>query len=91
MTSSLRSTAVRHRPLAKLPQAVASCSQAGAAYGKCIGAKYQEVEPGMCQAEFTAFKECVSKAVSFFSSPFTTSELPRLRQPSNCSQMKKAK
>lgn len=35
-------------------------------YGKCIGAKYQEVEPGMCRAEFAAFKECVSKAVSLF-------------------------
>ncbi|GAA5896114.1 uncharacterized protein JCM6883_001717 [Sporobolomyces salmoneus] len=63
MTSSLRSTAVRHRPLAKLPKAVASCSTAGAAYGRCIGAKYQEVEPGMCQAEFAAFKACVSKAM----------------------------
>ncbi|GAA5930000.1 uncharacterized protein JCM15063_004687 [Sporobolomyces koalae] len=64
MTSStLRSTAVRHRPLAKLPQAVAACAEAGAAYGKCIGAKYQEVEPNMCQAEFQAFKLCVSKAM----------------------------
>ncbi|GAA5841858.1 hypothetical protein JCM3766R1_005590 [Sporobolomyces carnicolor] len=63
MTSSLRSAAVRHRPLAKLPKAVASCSEAGAVYGKCIGAKYQEVEPGMCRAEFAAFKECVSKAM----------------------------
>ncbi|GAA5824022.1 hypothetical protein JCM5353_007062 [Sporobolomyces roseus] len=61
MTSTtIRSAAVRHRPLAKLPQAVAACSETGAVYGKCIGSRYQEVEKNMCQAEFQAFRQCVA-------------------------------
>ncbi|TNY24402.1 hypothetical protein DMC30DRAFT_387299 [Rhodotorula diobovata] len=49
----------RLRPLAKLPQAAAACAQAGATYGKCIGARYQEVERDMCAREFAAFRQCV--------------------------------
>ncbi|GAA6060676.1 hypothetical protein JCM10212_005058 [Sporobolomyces blumeae] len=63
MTSSVRSAAVRHRPLAKLPQAVGSCSELGAAYGKCIGSRYQDVEKGMCKVEFEAFRKCVATAM----------------------------
>ena len=29
------------------------------AYGQCIGKSYQEVQKGMCENEFKAFKECV--------------------------------
>ena len=29
------------------------------AYGKCIGANYQDVSKGMCAEEFKAFKDCV--------------------------------
>jgi len=29
------------------------------AYGQCIGKSYQEVQKGMCETEFKAFKECV--------------------------------
>jgi hypothetical protein len=32
-------------------------------YGKCIVARYQEVERDMCAKEFQAFKACVTKAV----------------------------
>ncbi|GAA5953591.1 hypothetical protein JCM21900_003355 [Sporobolomyces salmonicolor] len=59
----LRTITVRHRPLAKLPQAVASCAELGAAYGKCISARYQDVERGMCNAEFEAFRKCVGEAM----------------------------
>uniref|UniRef100_A0A0K3C744 Uncharacterized protein n=1 Tax=Rhodotorula toruloides TaxID=5286 RepID=A0A0K3C744_RHOTO len=52
------------RPLAQLPKAAAQCAQAGAAYGKCIGARYQDVDKGMCAAEFQAFRQCVTQAVS---------------------------
>ncbi|KAK4335748.1 hypothetical protein RTBOTA2_004501 [Rhodotorula toruloides] len=45
------------RPLAQLPKAAAQCAQAGAAYGKCIGARYQDVDKGMCAAEFQAFRQ----------------------------------
>ncbi|KPV74434.1 uncharacterized protein RHOBADRAFT_65264 [Rhodotorula graminis WP1] len=51
----------RLRPLAKLPKAAAACAEAGAAYGKCIGARYQEVERDMCQREFAAFRQCVAE------------------------------
>ena len=36
------------------------------AYGHCIGKSYQEVQKGMCENEFKAFKECVQ--VSHFTS-----------------------
>lgn len=39
-------------------------SEQAAAYGACINAKYLEVEKDMCKEQFTAFKECVTKAVS---------------------------
>lgn len=29
------------------------------AYGQCVGKSYKEVQKGMCEAEFKAFKECV--------------------------------
>ncbi|BGP33278.1 hypothetical protein JCM10296v2_005072 [Rhodotorula toruloides] len=51
------------RPLAQLPKAAAQCAQAGAAYGKCIGARYQDVDKGMCAAEFQAFRQCVTQAM----------------------------
>jgi hypothetical protein len=37
------------------------------AYGQCIGKSYQEVQKGMCENEFKAFKECVqvSDYISF--------------------------
>lgn len=41
-----------------------SCNSQGAAYGKCIGARYQDVDKGMCAAEFQAFRQCVTQAVS---------------------------
>lgn len=33
-------------------------------YGKCIGARYTDVERGMCEQEFQAFKKCMLEAVS---------------------------
>ena len=33
-------------------------------YGKCIGARYNEVSKGMCEAEFQAFKDCVQVLMS---------------------------
>lgn len=37
------------------------------AYGQCIGKSYQEVQKGMCENEFKAFKECVqvSRPISY--------------------------
>ncbi|KWU43766.1 hypothetical protein RHOSPDRAFT_34743 [Rhodotorula sp. JG-1b] len=46
-----------YKPLAALPQAAAQCAEAGRAYGKCIGAKYMDVERGMCEREFVQFHE----------------------------------
>lgn len=40
-------------------------SDQAAAYGACINAKYLEVEKDMCKEQFTAFKDCVTKAVSW--------------------------
>ncbi|BGP41302.1 hypothetical protein JCM10449v2_005279 [Rhodotorula kratochvilovae] len=50
-SSSIR----RYRPFAQLPKAAAACAEAGAAYGKCIGARYQDVERDVCAREFAAF------------------------------------
>ncbi|BGP49454.1 hypothetical protein JCM10450v2_005345 [Rhodotorula kratochvilovae] len=54
-SSSIR----RYRPFAQLPKAAAACAEAGAAYGKCIGARYQDVERDVCAREFAAFRQCV--------------------------------
>lgn len=35
----------------------------GRAYGKCIGAKYMDVERGMCEREFVQFRQCMVEAV----------------------------
>lgn len=35
----------------------------GRAYGKCIGAKYMDVERGMCDREFVQFRQCMVEAV----------------------------
>ncbi|SCZ87743.1 BZ3500_MvSof-1268-A1-R1_Chr2-3g05211 [Microbotryum saponariae] len=67
------------RPLQRYPTAFAACatqladrrqhtytslpSTQAMAYGKCIGAKYTEVERGMCEKEFQAFKACVAQHV----------------------------
>ena len=37
--------------------------QQGRAYGKCIGAKYMDVERGMCEREFVQFRQCMVEAV----------------------------
>ncbi|ORY38105.1 hypothetical protein BCR35DRAFT_311527 [Leucosporidium creatinivorum] len=62
MTATATSTAIR-RPLAQLPTAFAACSAQSIAYGKCIGASYTDVERGMCEQEFRAFKACVKEAI----------------------------
>ncbi|BGP17517.1 hypothetical protein JCM10213v2_005550 [Rhodosporidiobolus nylandii] len=54
---------VRHRPLAALPKAAAKCAEQGTLYGKCIGARYQDVERGMCAKEFEAFRACLVQAM----------------------------
>ncbi|GAA5849134.1 hypothetical protein JCM8547_006458 [Rhodosporidiobolus lusitaniae] len=56
------STAPIRRPLAKLPSAAAQCAEQGAAYGKCMGLRYQDVEHRMCDKEWTAFAQCVKTA-----------------------------
>lgn len=45
--------------LRKLATASKSCASTSLAYGKCIGAQYQDVSKGMCVDEFNAFKACV--------------------------------
>ena len=60
--SSPSSAGAAADPSAPLPS-LADHSQ-GAAYGKCIGARYTEVEKGMCADEFAAFRKCVADAVS---------------------------
>ncbi|SCV75014.1 BQ2448_8043 [Microbotryum intermedium] len=63
------------RPLQRYPTAFAACATQASplpplidhsiaiAYGKCIGAKYTEVAPGMCEKEFQTFKACVAQHV----------------------------
>ncbi|GAA94342.1 uncharacterized protein L969DRAFT_89982 [Mixia osmundae IAM 14324] len=51
------------QPVQKLAKGFTQCSQEAAIYGQCITAKYQEVEKGMCNQEFLAFKDCVQKSV----------------------------
>lgn len=36
----------------------------GLVYGKCIGARYTDVERGMCDKEFQSFKKCMLDVVS---------------------------
>ncbi|KAG0659812.1 hypothetical protein C6P46_005015 [Rhodotorula mucilaginosa] len=52
-----------YKPLAALPQAAAQCAEAGRVYGKCIGAKYMDVERGMCEREFVQFRQCMVEAM----------------------------
>lgn len=50
--------------IAGLAKSVASCPAQATAYGQCIVASYKDVQQGMCQKEFEAFKSCVQQAVS---------------------------
>ncbi|KDE02842.1 hypothetical protein MVLG_06633 [Microbotryum lychnidis-dioicae p1A1 Lamole] len=57
------SKTISRRPLQRYPTAFAACATQAMAYGKCIGVKYTEVERGMCEKEFQAFKACVAQHV----------------------------
>ncbi|KAG8929950.1 hypothetical protein FRC02_004836 [Tulasnella sp. 418] len=63
MSTSVATKVFDKRPIRKLATAAGACSAAGAAYGKCISDSYQDVQKGMCAAEFKAFKECVQKVM----------------------------
>ncbi|POY75301.1 hypothetical protein BMF94_1672 [Rhodotorula taiwanensis] len=52
-----------YKPLSVLPKAAAQCAEAGRAYGKCIGARYMDVERGMCEREFVQFRQCMVEAM----------------------------
>ncbi|SGZ31921.1 BQ5605_C042g12042 [Microbotryum silenes-dioicae] len=51
------------RPLQRQHTYTSLPSTQAMAYGKCIGVKYTEVERGMCEKEFQAFKACVAQHV----------------------------
>lgn len=42
-----------------------SLGEKGRVYGKCIGAKYMDVERGMCEREFVQFRQCMVEAVRY--------------------------
>lgn len=46
-------------PLRKLGGAMGACSAQAEQYGQCMLTHYQQIERGVCQAEFAAFQACV--------------------------------
>lgn len=46
-------------PLRKWGVAMGACSAQAEQYGQCMLAHYQQIERGVCDAEFAAFRACV--------------------------------
>lgn len=44
-------------------QASAKCLDLGAVYGQCVLRTYNNMSKDACEKEFTAFKQCVTKAM----------------------------
>ncbi|KAI0213057.1 hypothetical protein LSAT2_001987 [Lamellibrachia satsuma] len=49
------------RQMLQFPKAFGECSAQGAVYARCIAAK-ASINAGDCITEFTAFKDCFTKA-----------------------------
>lgn len=49
--------------MAVFARSLGSCSKQATVYGRCVASKVEDVQKGLCQMEFNAFKECVQKAV----------------------------
>ncbi|CED83067.1 hypothetical protein [Phaffia rhodozyma] len=50
-------------PIRAFSSAKKECAVSSTAYGQCILARYKDVERGMCEAEFQAFKACIQKSI----------------------------
>ena len=46
------------------PTWIASCSPEATVYAKCVAKYMGGVSKGQCEAEFVAFRQCVSKAAT---------------------------
>ena len=43
--------------------AIGECQSHAIQYGQCISANFKDVERGMCERQFQAFKSCVTRVM----------------------------